>query len=115
MVDGLGVGDVGSIVLRDRKHLAEDGLIVVVAAINTKTKKIVAGPDIISRGFVYVREAEDMINGARDIAKDTLEESMKGGVRDWTSLKNRMKDEVSRYVYNKTKRSPMILTVIQEA
>ena len=62
-----------------------------------------------------MREAEDMINGARDIAKDTLEESMKGGVRDWTSLKNRMKDEVSRYVYNKTKRSPMILTVIQEA
>ena len=115
MVDGLGVGDVGSIVLRDRKHLAEDGLIVVVAAINTRTKKIVAGPDIISRGFVYVREAEDMINGARDIAKDTLEEAMKGGVRDWTSLKNRMKDEVSRYVYSKTKRSPMILTVIQEA
>ena len=115
MVDGLGVGDVGSIVLRDRKHLAEDGLIVVVAAINTKTKKIVAGPDIISRGFVYVREAEDMINGARDLAKNTLEESMNNGVRDWTSLKNRMKDEVSRYVYNKTKRSPMILTVIQEA
>ena len=115
MVDGLGVGDVGSIVLRDRKHLAEDGLIVVVAAINTKTKKIVAGPDIISRGFVHVREAEDMINGARDLAKNTLEESMNNGVRDWTSLKNRMKDEVSRYVYNKTKRSPMILTVIQEA
>ncbi len=115
MVDGLGVGDVGSIVLRDRKHLAEDGLIVVVAAINTKAKKIVAGPDIISRGFVYVREAEDMINGARDIAKNTLEESMSNGVRDWTSLKNRMKDDVSKYVYNKTKRSPMILTVIQEA
>lgn len=115
MVDGLGVGDVGSIVLRDRKHLAEDGLIVVVAAINTKTRKIMAGPDIISRGFVYVREAEDMINGAREIAKNTLEDSMNNGVRDWTSLKNRMKDEVSRYVYNKTKRSPMILTVIQEA
>lgn len=115
MVDGLGVGDVGSIVLRDRKHLAEDGLIVVVAAINTKTKKIVAGPDIISRGFVYVREAEDMINGAREIARNTLEESMSSGVRDWTSLKNRMKDDVSKYVYNKTKRSPMILTVIQEA
>lgn len=115
MVDGLGVGDVGSIVLRDRKHLAEDGLIVVVAAINTKTRKIVAGPDIISRGFVYVREAEDMINGAKELAKNTLEESMNNGVRDWTSLKNRMKDEVSHYVYNKTKRSPMILTVIQEA
>ena len=70
MVDGLGVGDVGSIVLRDRKHLAEDGLIVVVAAINTKTKKIVAGPDIISRGFVYVREAEDMINGCAGSGKE---------------------------------------------
>jgi ribonuclease J len=115
MVDGLGVGDVGSIVLRDRKHLAEDGLIVVVAAINTKTRKIVSGPDIISRGFVYVREAEEMINEAREVAKSTLEDSMSNGVRDWTSLKNRMKDEVSKYVYNRTKRSPMILTVIQEA
>ncbi len=115
MVDGLGVGDVGSIVLRDRKHLAEDGLIVVVAAINTKTRKIVSGPDIISRGFVYVREAEEMINEAREVAKNTLEDSMSNGVRDWTSLKNRMKDEVSKYVYNRTKRSPMILTVIQEA
>lgn len=115
MVDGLGVGDVGGIVLRDRKHLAEDGLIVVVAAINAKNKRIVSGPDIISRGFVYVREAEDMINGARDVAKAALEESISSGVRDWTTLKNRMKDEVSRYVYNKTKRSPMVLTVIQEA
>lgn len=115
MVDGLGVGDVGSIVLRDRKHLSEDGLIVVVAAINTKTRKIISGPDIISRGFVYVREAEEMINEAREVAKNTLEDSMNNGVRDWTSLKNRMKDEVSKYVYNRTKRSPMILTVIQEA
>lgn len=114
MVDGLGVGDVGSIVLRDRKHLSEDGLIVVVAAINTKTRKIISGPDIISRGFVYVREAEEMINEAREVAKNTLEDSMNNGVRDWTSLKNRMKDEVSKYVYNRTKRSPMILTVIQE-
>lgn len=115
MVDGLGVGDVGSIVLRDRSHLAQDGLIVVVTTINTRTKKIAAGPDIISRGFVYVREAEDMINEARVIARTTLEEAMNNGVRDWTSLKNRMKDEVSKYVYGKTKRSPMILVVIQEA
>ncbi len=115
MVDGLGVGDVGSIVLRDRKHLAEDGLIVVVATINACHPQVVSGPDIISRGFVYVREAEDMINGARDAAKGALEDSISNGVRDWTTLKNRMKDEVSRYVYNKTKRSPMILTVIQEA
>ena len=88
---------------------------MVVAAINTKTRKIISGPDIISRGFVYVREAEEMINEAREVAKNTLEDSMNNGVRDWTSLKNRMKDEVSKYVYNRTKRSPMILTVIQEA
>lgn len=114
MVDGLGVGDVGSIVLRDRSHLAQDGLIVVAATINTRSKKVVAGPDIISRGFVYVREAEGMINQARDIAKNALEEAMSGGVRDWTSLKNRMKDDVSKFVYSKTKRSPMILVIIQE-
>lgn len=115
MVDGLGVGDVGSIVLRDRSHLAQDGLIVVAATINTRARRVISGPDIVSRGFVYVREAEDMINQARVIAKETLESAMSGGVRDWSSLKNRMKDEVSRYVYSKTKRSPMILVVIQEA
>lgn len=115
MVDGLGVGDVGSIVLRDRKHLAEDGLIVVVATINTKSRKLIAGPDIISRGFVYVRESEDMINQAQEIAKNAAETCLKNGIRDWTSLKQRMKDEVSRYFYAQTKRSPMILVVLQEA
>lgn len=115
MVDGLGVGDVGSIVLRDRKHLAEDGLIVVVATINTKTKKIIAGPDIISRGFVYVRESETMINQAREIAKAGAEECLKAGIRDWTSLKQRMKDDVSKFFYGQTKRSPMVLVVLQEA
>ncbi len=115
MVDGLGVGDVGSIVLRDRKHLAEDGLIVVVATLNTKTRKLIAGPDIISRGFVYVRESEEMINTAQEIAKNTAESCLENGIRDWTTLKTRMKDEVSRYFYAQTKRSPMILVVLQEA
>lgn len=115
MVDGLGVGDVGSIVLRDRKHLAEDGLIVVVATLNTKQRKLIAGPDIISRGFVYVRESEDMINQAQEIAKNAAETCLNNGIRDWGSLKQRMKDEVSRYFYAQTKRSPMILVVLQEA
>ena len=115
MVDGLGVGDVGSIVLRDRKHLAEDGLIVVVATINTKTKKLIAGPDIVSRGFVYVRESEEMIKQAQDIAKEAAESCFESGIRDWTTLKQRMKDEVSRYFYSQTKRSPMILVVLQES
>ena len=115
MVDGLGVGDVGSIVLRDRKHLAEDGLIVVVATINTKSRKLIAGPDIISRGFVYVRESEEMINQAQVIAKNAAETCLNNGIRDWSSLKQRMKDDVSKYFYAQTKRSPMILVVLQEA
>ena len=115
MVDGLGVGDVGSIVLRDRKHLAEDGLIVVVATINTKSRKLIAGPDIISRGFVYVRESEEMINQAQLIAKNAAETALNNGIRDWGSLKQRMKDEVSKFFYAQTKRSPMILVVLQEA
>ncbi len=115
MVDGLGVGDVGSIVLRDRKHLAEDGLIVVVATINTKSRKLIAGPDIISRGFVYVRESEEMINQAQAIAKNAAETCLNNGIRDWSSLKQRMKDDVSKYFYAQTKRSPMILVVLQEA
>ena len=115
MVDGLGVGDVGSIVLRDRKHLSEDGLIVVVATINTKSRKLIAGPDIISRGFVYVRESEEMINQAQLIAKEAAETCLNNGIRDWSSLKQRMKDEVSKFFYAQTKRSPMILVVLQEA
>lgn len=115
MVDGLGVGDVGSIVLRDRKHLAEDGLIVVVATINTKSRKLIAGPDIISRGFVYVRESEEMINQAQVIAKNAAETCLNNGIRDWSGLKQRMKDDVSKYFYAQTKRSPMILVVLQEA
>ncbi len=114
LVDGLGVGDVGSIVLRDRKHLAEDGLIVIVATIDSETGKVVSGPDIISRGFVYVREAEEMMKEVRMIASSSLENCGVNGVREWGNLKHKVKEEVSRYVFNKTKRNPMILPVIQE-
>ncbi len=112
LVDGLGVGDVGSIVLRDRKHLAEDGLIVVVATIESGT--ILAGPDILSRGFVYVRESEEMMDAARDILRKTLENCLSGGVRDWNSIKSSLRDSLSDYIYMKTKRNPMILPIIEE-
>lgn len=114
LVDGLGVGDVGSIVLRDRKHLGQDGLIVVVTTIEQATGQIMSGPDIISRGFVYVREAEDMLAEARKIARETLENCMDNNVREWGSIKTQVRNALSTFFYNRTKRSPMILPVIQE-
>lgn len=114
LVDGLGVGDVGSIVLRDRKHLAEDGLIVVVTTITRESGEIVAGPDIVSRGFVYVREAEAMMNEVKRIARKSIEDCIDSNIREWGNIKNRIKDNVGDYLYSKTKRNPMILPVIQE-
>lgn len=114
LVDGLGVGDVGSIVLRDRKHLAEDGLIVVVVTIEKSGGTILAGPDIVSRGFVYVRESEEMMEAARKLLTQTLMRCIDGNVRDWNTIKTRVKDDLSDYIYMKTKRSPMILPVIEE-
>ena len=114
MVDGLGVGDVGNIVLRDRKHLAEDGLIVLVVTISSQTGNILAGPDVISRGFVYVRESGDLMDDIKNISKKTLESLEKNKVRDWSTLKNGLKTKVSEYLYQETKRKPMILPVIME-
>ena len=114
LVDGLGVGDVGSIVLRDRKHLAQDGLIVVVASIDPVSGQVISGPDIVSRGFVYVREAEQLIEEAREIARNVLEECCRAHAYDWSTMKNRVRDELSRMVFQKTKRSPMILPIIME-
>ncbi len=114
LVDGLGVGDVGSIVLRDRKHLAQDGLIVVVVALEAESGFIVAGPDIISRGFVYVREAESMMTEARKVAREIIEDCCDSGTREWTNIKMKLKDDLSDFFYNQTKRSPMILPVIQQ-
>ena len=116
LVDGLGVGDVGAIVLRDRKHLAEDGLIVAVASVDFENGQILSGPDIISRGFVYVRESEELMSGAREIIVSELEEALSSGVGmyDRNSIKSKIKDSLSGYIYKKTKRSPMILPILQE-
>jgi ribonuclease J len=114
MVDGTGVGDVGSIVLRDRKHLAEDGLIVVVATIDGENGTLVAGPDIVSRGFVYVRESEQLMEETRKMAKDILDECSEKGVTEWGTIKTRLKDSLSRLLFDRTKRSPMILPVVME-
>ncbi|MBR6394355.1 MAG: ribonuclease J [Ruminococcus sp.] len=114
LVDGLGVGDVGSIVLRDRKHLAQDGLIIIVIGIEKSSNEIVAGPDIISRGFVYVRESEELIVEAKLILASTLNACSAAELREWNTLKGKMRDALSDYIYQKTKRSPMILPIIME-
>ena len=111
LVDGLGVGDVGNVVLRDRKHLSQDGLIIVCMGINRDERKLVSGPDIISRGFIYVRENEDIIENTRDVVRQILSSSSLAG-EDWPMLKNRIKDELHRYIFEKIKRNPMILPII---
>jgi ribonuclease J len=112
LVDGYGVGDVGNIVLRDRRHLAQDGLIVVVATVDIDEGMILSGPDIISRGFVYVRESEELFEQVRGIALETLLKALDSGRSDKTQIKQRVKDEVSKFLYSKTKRKPMILPII---
>ena len=114
LVDGLGVGDVGNIVLRDRKHLAQDGLIVVIITISSETKAPVSDPDIISRGFVYVRESENLMDSIRDIVKVSVNNSAQNGVTDWATLKTEIKNDLSSFLNNNTKRNPMILPVIME-
>lgn len=114
MVDGLGVGDVGSVVLRDRKHLAEDGLIVAVCSIEAESGHVAAGPDIVSRGFVYVRENEPLMEEARRVVYRTLEDCAAHRVRDWSDMKQSVKDELSKFLYRKTQRNPMILPIIME-
>jgi len=114
LVDGLGVGDVGSIVLRDRKHLAQDGLIIIVLGINRADNVIVSGPELISRGFVYVRESEALMDEARSRLNDALEGCAPYELRDWNALKGKMRDVLSDYIFETTKRSPMILPIIME-
>ena len=114
LVDGLGVGDVGNIVLRDRKHLSEDGLMIVVVTISKEDGKVLAGPDIISRGFVYVRESEDLMDGAKNVIKDVLHECEEKNIKEWAYLKNNIKENLKEYLYTKTKRNPMILPIIME-
>ncbi|MBS6184046.1 MAG: ribonuclease J [Clostridium celatum] len=113
-VDGLGVGDVGNIVLRDRKHLSQDGILTVVVTLSKENKTIVAGPDIISRGFVYVRESESLMDEARDIVRNILFDCEEKNISDWATLKSSVRDELRSYLYEKTKRKPMILPIIME-
>ena len=113
-VDGYGVGDVGSVVLRDRKHLAEDGMLVVVVAMSGEDGSVVSGPDIITRGFVYVKESEGLLEELRTVAEEALDRCAAHHTRDWAAIKTEVKDDLSGYLYKKTHRSPMILPVIME-
>lgn len=114
LVDGLGVGDVGNIVLRDRKHLSQDGIMTVVVTIEKESGTVIAGPDIISRGFVYVRESENLMEEARNIVKKSLDRCTGNKVREWAPIKSSIKDDLREFLYEKTKRKPMILPIIME-
>lgn len=114
LVDGLGVGDVGNIVLRDRKHLSQDGILTVVVTLSKETGGVIAGPDIISRGFVYVRESEDLMDKAKEIVKDTLSKCEEKQITDWATIKSNIKESLRGFLYEKTKRKPMILPIIME-
>lgn len=114
LVDGLGVGDVGNIVLRDRKHLSQDGILTVVVTISKETGGVIAGPDIISRGFVYVRESEDLMDQAKEIVKDALAKCEERQITDWATIKTNIKEALRSFLYEKTKRKPMILPIIME-
>ncbi|MBQ3924389.1 MAG: ribonuclease J [Firmicutes bacterium] len=114
LVDGLGVGDVGSIVLRDRKILSESGLIIVVASVDKATKRVVSGPDLISRGFVYVKENEDLLGRAQSVAVKSLERCENSGVRDWNNMKNAVRDDLRRFITEQTGRRPVILPIFME-
>ena len=114
LVDGLGVGDVGNVVLRDRQHLAEDGIMIVVMSLDRASGELVAGPDIVSRGFVYVKESDELIEEARRTVDDALQACLDKGITDWGKLKTTTKDVLGDYVWKKTKRRPMILPIIME-
>ncbi len=115
LVDGLGVGDVGNIVLRDRQHLAEDGIMIVVMTLERRSNIVLSGPDIVSRGFVYVRESEDLMGQARHVVEDALHGCLERHVSDWGKIKTVVKDSLSDYLWKRTKRRPMILPIIMEA
>ena len=113
-VDGTGVGDVGSVVLRDRKHLAEDGMIVVVVNLLAEDGSVITGPDIITRGFIYVKESEELMEQLQEVAMEAIERCQRKNVRDWSAIKSAIKNDLSGYLYKTTKRNPMILPVISE-
>ena len=115
LVDGLGVGDVGNIVLRDRQHLAEDGIMIVVMTLERHSNVVLAGPDIVSRGFVYVRESEDLMEHAKEVVENALDSCLDRNITDWGKIKNVVNDALSDFLWKRTKRSPMILPIIMEA
>ncbi len=114
LVDGLGVGDVGNIVLRDRQHLSQDGLIIIVLTMDSGTGEVVAGPDVISRGFVYVRESENLMDEVKAVVRKEIKKCEENGVRDWSTIKTSVRDNLKDYVFAKTKRNPMIIPIIME-
>ena len=114
LVDGSGVGDVGSVVLRDRKHLAQDGMIVVCVNLSSQDGSVITGPDIITRGFVYVKESEELMDSLREVAMEAIERCQRKRIRDWSTIKSAIKNDLSGYLYKTTKRNPMILPVIME-
>lgn len=114
LVDGLGIGDVGSVVLRDRQHLAQDGLIIIVLTLDSSTGEVVAGPDVISRGFVYVRESENLMDDVKSVVRHEVAKCEEKGLRDWGAIKSSVKDNLRDYIFSKTKRNPMIIPVIME-
>ena len=113
-VDGTGVGDVGAVVLRDRKHLAQDGMIVVCVNISAQDGAVISGPDIITRGFIYVKESEDLMEELREVAYEAIERCQRKHVKDWATIKSAIKNDLSGYLFKTTKRNPMILPVITE-
>lgn len=114
-VDGLGVGDVGNIVMRDRWRLSEEGIVIIVMTLDKGSRTVLAGPDLVSRGFVYVRESEDFMEEVRNISSQSIQDSLDNNIRDWNKIKSDMKDSVSSYIWKKTRRSPMIIPIIMEA
>ncbi|MCI8411810.1 MAG: ribonuclease J [Clostridia bacterium] len=114
LVDGLGVGDVGSIVLRDRQHLSQDGLIVIVLTMDSSTGEVVAGPDVISRGFVYVRESENLMDDVKSVVRHEIRKCEEKGIRDWATIKSTTRENLRDYIFSKTKRNPMIIPIIME-
>ena len=114
LVDGLGVGDVGHIVLRDRQHLSQDGLIIIVLTMNSATGEVVAGPDVISRGFVYVRESENLMEEVKHVVQNEIDKCESNGIKDWSTIKSLLKENLREYIFTKTKRNPMILPIIMD-
>ena len=114
LVDGLGVGDVGNIVLRDRRQLSQDGILIIVLTMDKASGTIVAGPDIVSRGFVYVRESEVLMEEAREKVKQALDKCEENHISEWSAIKSNVRDALGRYLYERTKRRPMILPIIME-